>query len=351
MSPTSDLLAPYAQVAIIGVGMGSICLLAPKKLFSWRNDDCARVFAEDRAARLAEAQARPRRRTVRLLLIRHAQSESNKHKNSLHNGRHIGVPLSEAGRAQARALGKRLRLEGLQPDEVYCSEALRTQQTAELACAELEAPPKINIITTETSTSSRGRSPAASRGICEISMGGWTGKNKSECETPSVAAAREVDRWEWRPPGVSFDEGLPGESYRDVEQRVMRVLDELILPAHVQATKSAASKQPPPLVLIFAHHATIRCALRALLEASPRMLAPKLSPANTSITELLYTGGVKTRGTRNGGWSLIRVNDSAHLAPWFISLTTGAEVGSGLSSGEGILNSITRLLLGSQPAV
>jgi len=40
------------------------------------------------------------------------------------------------------------------------------------------------------------------------------------------------------------------------------------------------------------------------------MLSPKLSPANTSITELRYDAEVSGR---KGGWSLVRVNDSAHL--------------------------------------
>ena len=48
------------------------------------------------ALRASEAAARPARRSATLYLIRHAQSESNRDKDHLHNGRHLHVPLSAA---------------------------------------------------------------------------------------------------------------------------------------------------------------------------------------------------------------------------------------------------------------
>jgi phosphohistidine phosphatase len=60
---------------------------------------------------------------VRLVLIRHAEAAP-------------GSPdelrkLTEAGRTQARALGERLRGEGIRPDAVLSSPLLRAVQTAE----------------------------------------------------------------------------------------------------------------------------------------------------------------------------------------------------------------------------
>ena len=287
-------------------------------------DDCMRSFASDRSRRIQEASARWRRRSVRVLLIRHAQSESNLAKDHCHNGRHISVPLSELGRRQAKVLGRQLSRENV--SRVFCSEALRTQETAALACAELSlAALKIEVITT--------REAAPRMGICEVAMGGWTGLDKKTVNTPDIKKAREVDAWEWRPDGVCAEEGLEGESYRMVEERFMQFLEEIVLssngfedgaatPSHhsssfksqltgiMSSLAGVANEMELPCVAVFSHHAAIRCVLRAITESSPRILAPKLSPANTSITEIKYDA--RSTG-RAGGWSVIRVNDAGHL--------------------------------------
>ena len=183
-------------------------------------DDCAKSHAADRDRRRAEAAARPERRSVRVWLIRHAQSQSNVSKGNLHNGRHIDVPLSSHGMLQAAALGRRLARSGEKVEAIYASEAIRTQQTAETVCAAINDPPPVTVMPTVDLGSAE-----TARGICEIAMGAWTGKDKKECETAEVALAREHDCWEWQPHGLSEDEGLPGESYRDVEERVLRFLD------------------------------------------------------------------------------------------------------------------------------
>jgi broad specificity phosphatase PhoE len=290
-----------------------VCCAAAAATFGWGcatalvrdgADDVARASAADRERRETERRLRPARRAVRIMLIRHAQSQTNVDKDGLHNGRHLDVPLSERGVAQARALGKRLARCGEEFEAVYCSEALRTQQTAEVACAALHDPPPVQVMPTrDLGLASRAR------GVCEIAMGSWTGKNKQACETAEVKAAREADCWEWCPPGRCEAEGIPAESYRDVEERFVRFIDEVILPKAAHLDRAAASAAPTPVILVFSHHAAIRCALRPLLEASPRMLAPKLSPQNTSITELSYS---PAEG-RKGGWTLHRVNDAAHL--------------------------------------
>lgn len=183
-------------------------------------DDVARASAADRERRATDQRLRHNRRAVRIMLIRHAQSQSNVDKDGLHNGRHLDVPLSPLGVAQATALGNRLARSGQVFDEIYCSEALRTQQTAAVACAQLHDPPSVQVIPTRD----LGLAQSA-RGVCEIAMGSWTGKNKKACETADVKAAREKDCWEWAPPGRCEDEGIPAESYRDVEDRFMRFLD------------------------------------------------------------------------------------------------------------------------------
>jgi broad specificity phosphatase PhoE len=119
--------------------------------------------------------------------------------------------------------------------------------------------------------------------------------------------ARENDAWDWHPPGLSPDEHVPGESYHQVEERMLAFLDEIVLP---QRKMVGNGDGRVPIIAVFSHHAAIRCALRGLVEASPRMLGPKLSPKNTSITELMYDA---RKEGRKGGWTLVRANDYAHL--------------------------------------
>ena len=74
---------------------------------------------------------------MKLLLIRHGQSVANA------QGRLQGQmdsPLSEQGRAQARALGRRLAGEGWDLAAFYASDLSRAAETAEILAAELEAP-------------------------------------------------------------------------------------------------------------------------------------------------------------------------------------------------------------------
>ncbi|MDB5998626.1 MAG: phosphoglycerate kinase [Rhizobacter sp.] len=67
-----------------------------------------------------------------LILVRHGETDWNK---ALRFQGQIDVPLNERGHAQARRLGDRLMSEGVQ--HLYCSDLLRTRQTAEPASIKL----------------------------------------------------------------------------------------------------------------------------------------------------------------------------------------------------------------------
>ena len=256
-----------------------------------RRRDCERAVEADVARRAAEVAARRSRRNVTVWLIRHAQSVFNASKGDIHNGRHLDVELSERGRREACALGKRIGRCGIQFERVFASTALRAQDTASIAMA---------------AAGQHAVAVEVVAGIEEVSMGGWTGKRKVVCNTPLALAEREADAWEWRAPRRCPETGLVGESYRDVEERMVRFIERAVLPA----SESRAHDGATSIVAIFTHHCAIRCALRPLLEAAPLVLAPKLSPRNTSITELKYNAAAKGR---KGGWSVVRVNDAAHL--------------------------------------
>ncbi len=78
--------------------------------------------------------------TLRLILIRHAKSSwsdpfADDHARVLNN----------RGRASARAIGAWMADEGYEPDVVLCSDAARTQETAELILPALKTQPKLQL--------------------------------------------------------------------------------------------------------------------------------------------------------------------------------------------------------------
>ncbi|MCL2455121.1 MAG: histidine phosphatase family protein [Micrococcales bacterium] len=72
--------------------------------------------------------------TRRLVLLRHAKAEQAGRTDHER-------PLALAGRRQATAVGTAMRAEGVIPDVVLCSSALRTRQTWDLVCCALGPNP------------------------------------------------------------------------------------------------------------------------------------------------------------------------------------------------------------------
>eukprot|EP01047_Picozoa_sp_COSAG01_P063378 COSAG01_NODE_8204_length_2875_cov_11.768012_4_plen_310_part_00 len=130
---------PLAVLGLVGVSSACCWLHCCRDM----GDDCCRAFASDCQRRTEELARRPLRRSVRVLLIRHAQSETNAAAantvvgGARHDGRGVHTRLSKLGERQARALGARLARQNLRPQAIYASDAVRTQQTAELVRAEL----------------------------------------------------------------------------------------------------------------------------------------------------------------------------------------------------------------------
>lgn len=135
----------------------------------------------------------------RLLLVRHGETGHNK---ELRFTGWADPPLTGHGRAQARALGRRLRDEDL--DAVYSSDLARTVETASLAIAnrnELEA--------------------IAEFGLREANFGAWQGLTFNEARERYPAEAQLLlDR--------SIDFCAPGgETIPEVHDRVRDVLERL----------------------------------------------------------------------------------------------------------------------------
>jgi ribonuclease H / adenosylcobalamin/alpha-ribazole phosphatase len=147
------------------------------------------------------------------ILVRHGESESNRDSCFALNG---DVPLTDLGRQQARDVAAHIARR-FNPQRVISSTFARARQSADIISAALSLP--LEIVD----------------GIQERDLGTLKGQPWHEHAVltkadPNYDSRRE---WLWRPPG--------GESYEDVRQRVIPVLeslrsrypaDELVLVSH-----------------------------------------------------------------------------------------------------------------------
>jgi probable phosphoglycerate mutase len=114
----------------------------------------------------------------------------------------IDLPLAAEGISQAKAMAHALRNENI--GAIYCSDLLRTRQTAEIIAGEAGIPVKAN------------------RDLREISLGNWEGLSRSEVKTsfPAQYAARGNDIENYRIPG--------GESFADCRLRALAAWEEIL---------------------------------------------------------------------------------------------------------------------------
>jgi broad specificity phosphatase PhoE len=115
----------------------------------------------------------------------------------------IDVPLSERGRAQSRELVQRLRPYRI--DAVYASDLERSRWAAELIAAD------------------RGLGVEVRPTLRERMFGDWQGKSWDEigAMSPDLLERYKRDFLSVRPPGG-------GETYRDVRDRVMPLIGEIV---------------------------------------------------------------------------------------------------------------------------
>jgi len=116
----------------------------------------------------------------------------------------------------------------------------------------------------------------------------------------------ERTQWEFTPDVGVSPEGACAESQRDVEARIAAYLDSIL-----QRSDRELECAPPHCAIIFTHGMAIKYALRRIEMASPQA-AWKKAIDNTSVTEARYS----TDPGSQGGWHVVRVNDSAHLEGW-----------------------------------
>ena len=114
----------------------------------------------------------------------------------------IDLPLAEAGIRQAQALAKALHNKNI--GAIYCSDLLRSKQTAAIISRDASIPIETN------------------GNLREISLGQWEGLSRSEIRStfPAQYAARGNDIENYRVPG--------GESFVDCRLRALAAWEEIM---------------------------------------------------------------------------------------------------------------------------
>lgn len=213
------------------------------------------------AAASAPHEEAAKERPTTVLLVRHATNDWLK--SGRLPGRTLGVHLSQEGKQQALALGKRLA--GRQVDAIYSSPLERTQETAN-AIAQYH---QLDVVISE--------------GINEVDCGDWTGRDLKE-----LAKEPEWLLVQGRPSAMRFP---GGESPREMMTRAVDEVERL-KELHRQGTIVLVSHSDI-IKVILAHY------LGMHLDLFQRLV---VSPASTS--SLTFT----PMGAR-----VSCMNDTAHL--------------------------------------
>jgi broad specificity phosphatase PhoE len=199
-----------------------------------------------------------------IYMVRHGETEWNR------NGRWQGqqdIPLSEAGRKQARLLAARFQATDQNIDMLYSSDLTRAMETADIIGRAIR------------------KSPISAPALREIHLGTWEGHSVDE-----IARIFPLE-WARLEAGEDVARG-GGETYGAFQNRIMGWLE---------ATAAAASGRT---IVAVTHGGCIRSVLLGIrhLEWSERHLIPSIE--NASITSILRTPD---------GWKILEDADTDHL--------------------------------------
>ena len=162
---------------------------------------------------------RPNHQGVRLLLIRHGETEWNR--QTKFQGQ-IDVPLNDNGRSQSRKAAEFLK--DIKLDFAFSSPMLRPKETAEII---LQPHPPIELQLLD--------------GFREIGHGLWEGKLETEIEQTYPG---ELERWRTVPQEVQMPEG---ENLQQVRDRSIESWQQIV---------TSALQNPAQTGLVVAHDAT-----------------------------------------------------------------------------------------------
>lgn len=209
-----------------------------------------------------------------LLLIRHGESLVNT-KPHLIAGRSPKSSLTDRGREQAHALGRRLRREEKVFDRIFTSTLDRAKETARIMAREVGYP--VNRI-------------KASKELVEFSQGDWEGRVREEVYSHDVRLRMGLKVSHFIPPR--------GESQRMVERRVSAWLEDEVL-----WNTSFVRANPHARIAIVAHGMVLKVLLHYLLRFDSHLIW-RVALENCSISRARFD---------SRGWHIDSINDAAHV--------------------------------------
>ncbi|MEV5209634.1 bifunctional RNase H/acid phosphatase [Micromonospora sp. NPDC053740] len=224
------------------------------------------IVGSDPATAPASWEPRPTFTATRLILVRHGETAYTEQRRYSGRG---DVPLSERGRAQARATG------------------VRVAELAPSVAAVLSSPLSRCTATAASIAGALGDVPVRTEDdLIECDFGQWEGHTFAEVREQWPG---EMDAWlaspRIAPPG--------GESFTQVAERAHRVISGLL------------TAYPGETVVAVSHVSPIKLVLRDALAAGDGFLHRLfLDAAGISVLDMWSDGGVAVR----------TVNDTAHLA-------------------------------------
>ncbi len=222
-----------------------------------------------------------------LILTRHgltARSDPEQHL-----GQRIDIGLSDAGRAEALALGR--RLSGVRFERILASPLRRAVETADIVRSSVAAPPEVE------------REPR----LLEMDYGTWEGLTYAEI------ASHDGERrayWEADPASTPCPDGESGDQ---VAARARSFLVDLL--AWHDRTRGSGSAPERP-VLAVAHSSLNRILVCVAADIPVRSYRERLTQDPANLTVLRFERSVGPDDAR-----LIALNDTAHLqregsVPW-----------------------------------
>lgn len=188
-----------------------------------------------------------------LYLVRHGETEHNR--RGIVQGGGVDSELNETGRAQARALAR--RLESVTVEALYASTLTRAQQTADVLARPHEPLSRTYL-----------------RDLGEMDWGVFEGEPPSEERDASMEGFKTA----WRE--GAYDRAVEGgESIRDVQARARRAL------RHILAREAGRT------ALVVTHGRYLRVLLATLLDDYGLEHMQDLEHSNTCVNRVVVDGG------------------------------------------------------------
>lgn len=214
---------------------------------------------------------------VQIYFVRHAESERNADPLNRVGGQINWIELTDIGKVQAKMLGAKFFKEQLSFDEVYCSPAVRTQQTARYIFEEMG----LSIY--------HGDFVKLDSRLVEQHKGDFAGRPKKEViSDQSYIRSLERDGEQFYQPGNI----VKGESMDQCSKRMKVALDDIINGATKKTHK----------ILVVSHSNALKSLFNDILE--PLANGESRSSSNTGVTIIDYSDGRFTE---------MQFNNTTHL--------------------------------------